>query len=767
MIRSIHLTNWRSHSDSTIEFNEGTNLLIGSMGSGKSSVMDGISFALFGTFPSIERRKLKLSDLFRLNEQNASVTIEFEWSGSRFRVERKLALGKNRVDSEAEISKDNVLVDSGPKAVTEYVERLLSVDYDLFTRAIYSEQNNIDYFLTLDPRRRKQELDQLLGLDRFETARTNIISVINRLKQSKNAIEQKFRPEQMEEAQKKLDQGAKEFSQMQERIAILIDQEKNARESLSELEALYRKIKEKKEIHEKLAKQKISDESVVSQLEQELEGRDIDEAAYEKMKNELKEARDKKEQLNEKLKNADSLLSALSRQSGGMEARKKQSELAKNEVEQKEKELADALCGETADALKRKKDESEKEAIGFFGDVKSLKASVEESVELIKNLKPGQSNCPLCDHALGKDGVEKIISQKKEKIIDQKKKLDDLNELIEAKKREFSDLSRRLKSIESLSEGINQLRKRIIDGKEIDGTIETLDKSINAESRNKEALSKSINEIDEDMSKLNFSINKAAELLKKKRQLLESREKLTKNAEQLRALDFDAASFEDVREKSERSRIALEKLIGEKSSLEKQLGMLDQIIKGLKKELENFSSMRKEIDRCGKLVEQLSIYRNALLDTQTALRSDLTDAINAAMKEIWSIFYPYRNYPSIRLSVTDKDYLFEVQENNEWKALETIASGGERACAALTLRVALAMVLTPNLSWLILDEPTHNLDSEAINLLSMTLQTKVPEVVKQTFVITHEDGLMGADFASSYRLARDKGALGPTKAERI
>jgi DNA repair exonuclease SbcCD ATPase subunit len=77
------------------------------------------------------------------------------------------------------------------------------------------------------------------------------------------------------------------------------------------------------------------------------------------------------------------------------------------------------------------------------------------------------------------------------------------------------------------------------------------------------------------------------------------------------------------------------------------------------------------------------------------------------------------------------------------------------------------MVLTPNLSWLILDEPTHNLDSEAINLLSLTLQTRVPEVVKQTFVITHEDGLMGADFASSYRLVRDKGALGATKTERI
>jgi DNA repair exonuclease SbcCD ATPase subunit len=74
-------------------------------------------------------------------------------------------------------------------------------------------------------------------------------------------------------------------------------------------------------------------------------------------------------------------------------------------------------------------------------------------------------------------------------------------------------------------------------------------------------------------------------------------------------------------------------------------------------------------------------------------------------------------------------------------------------------------VLTPRLSWLILDEPTHNLDKEAINLLSHALQFKVPEVVKQTFVITHEEGLMGSDFASSYRLTRDKEQNGETKVE--
>ena len=163
----------------------------------------------------------------------------------------------------------------------------------------------------------------------------------------------------------------------------------------------------------------------------------------------------------------------------------------------------------------------------------------------------------------------------------------------------------------------------------------------------------------------------------------------------------------------------------------------------------------------------MDVYKDAVVETQAELRATLGHAINAALNDIWRIFYPYKNYKELRLQATPKDYVFEIREREEWKPLETVASGGERSCAALTLRVALAMVLTPNLSWLILDEPTHNLDQQAVNLLSQTLQFRVPEVVTQTFVITHEEALMGSDFAASYKLQRDKANQGATRVEEV
>ena len=192
MLTSLRLVNWRSHADTLLEFKDGTNLLMGIMGSGKSSVLSAICFALFGTFPELERRKLRLEDILRLNESSAALVLELNWDGNKYKIERKISKEKRGMASDATAYKNNQTVEKGAVAVTSYVEQLLQVDYDLFTRAIYSEQNNIDYFLTVDPRKRKEEMDILLGLDKFEIARANAVGTINKMKSERKIYEDKF-----------------------------------------------------------------------------------------------------------------------------------------------------------------------------------------------------------------------------------------------------------------------------------------------------------------------------------------------------------------------------------------------------------------------------------------------------------------------------------------------------------------------------------------------------------------------------------------------
>ncbi|MDE1768661.1 MAG: SMC family ATPase, partial [Candidatus Micrarchaeota archaeon] len=182
MIKSIELKNWRTHKETKLEFSKGTNILIGQMGSGKSSIMDAIAFALFGTFPAIQHRRVSAGKLIRNKPTQAKegyVKLNFNLDGNDYSIKRTITLdGK----SSATIEHNGSYLQSQPQRVTEEIERILKVDYDIFSRVVYSEQNGLDYFLNLNPTNRKKQIDSLLGLDKFALAQESATALTNRIK---------------------------------------------------------------------------------------------------------------------------------------------------------------------------------------------------------------------------------------------------------------------------------------------------------------------------------------------------------------------------------------------------------------------------------------------------------------------------------------------------------------------------------------------------------------------------------------------------------
>ena len=144
MITALTLTDWKSHSSSAFSFGKGTNVLLGRMGAGKSSVLDALCFALYGTFPKMSRRDQSTESVVNIasGAESAGVSLSFERQGKQYDIMRKV--GKKT--AEAEVRVDGKLVQKGPKPVTDYVTDALGVDYELFTRAIYSEQNRMTIF---------------------------------------------------------------------------------------------------------------------------------------------------------------------------------------------------------------------------------------------------------------------------------------------------------------------------------------------------------------------------------------------------------------------------------------------------------------------------------------------------------------------------------------------------------------------------------------------------------------------------------------------
>ena len=144
------------------------------------------------------------------------------------------------------------------------------------------------------------------------------------------------------------------------------------------------------------------------------------------------------------------------------------------------------------------------------------------------------------------------------------------------------------------------------------------------------------------------------------------------------------------------------------------------------------------------------------------------EAVNFPMNNLWPTLYPYHDFVATRLKVDEGDYVLQLQTTDgAWINVDGGASGGERSIAALVLRIAFSLVLAPQLKWLILDEPTANLDRNAIAVLATTLRDRIGDIIDQTFLITHEEELEGAITGNAYKLFRQKEVDGVTQVRQI
>jgi exonuclease SbcC len=165
----------------------------------------------------------------------------------------------------------------------------------------------------------------------------------------------------------------------------------------------------------------------------------------------------------------------------------------------------------------------------------------------------------------------------------------------------------------------------------------------------------------------------------------------------------------------------------------------------------------KDIEKLDSLIKDLKIFGKALEETQVGLRTEFVEAVNITMSNVWQNLYPYKDFIGVNLSIDEGDYVLQLKERSgRLVNADGAASGGERSIACLALRIAFSLVLAPQLKWLVLDEPTHNLDSKAVEDLAVTLRNRITELVDQIFLITHEERLEDAVTGSLYRLERDK-----------
>lgn len=167
----LELKNFTAFRDAqAIDF-DGLDLfaISGPTGSGKSSILDAITYALYGY---VERVGRQVGQLVSQGQPRLAVTFEFAVDDERFRVTRSTPV-KGNTQILLERGEGDAWVQAGEGAdkvgaANELIRRAVGLDYDAFTRTVLLPQGRFAEFLVGDAKERRAILTDLLGLELFE-----------------------------------------------------------------------------------------------------------------------------------------------------------------------------------------------------------------------------------------------------------------------------------------------------------------------------------------------------------------------------------------------------------------------------------------------------------------------------------------------------------------------------------------------------------------------------------------------------------------------
>lgn len=145
--------------------------IFGPTGSGKSTVLDGMTLALYG------ETSRKSSNYININCNTLNVSFEFQISGKnikRYRVEREFKRDNKTGNPRSKSAKivditdvEGKVLEEGARSVTEKCEDIIGLKLEDFTRTVVLPQGKFSEFLKLEGKDRRNMLERLFNLQKY------------------------------------------------------------------------------------------------------------------------------------------------------------------------------------------------------------------------------------------------------------------------------------------------------------------------------------------------------------------------------------------------------------------------------------------------------------------------------------------------------------------------------------------------------------------------------------------------------------------------
>ncbi len=171
MITSIELGDFLSHSETKLEFGNGVTVFVGQNGAGKSSIIDAITFALFG-----QHTRKSNKGLIKRGANQGFAKVEFNINGKQYQAVRKIDnKGGLAAKFTEKINGEFIEIAAGERkqfgeSMTHEVEKTIGLDFEKLKIASIVQQGELNAIIKAKPKEFKELLNAIIGIDKLDVA---------------------------------------------------------------------------------------------------------------------------------------------------------------------------------------------------------------------------------------------------------------------------------------------------------------------------------------------------------------------------------------------------------------------------------------------------------------------------------------------------------------------------------------------------------------------------------------------------------------------
>jgi len=520
ILKRLSLKNFLTHTNTEVEFaQKGITVFIGDNGAGKSSIIEGVVYGLFG-----RTDRGNIAELIQWGKNQAVVKLEFQKGNSEYLIERTITIRGKKSSSTGIVYKKEKgqFIPYYQKNISKELPKLTGLTQKTFLTSVLVKQGNIEGLIELNPKERAKVFEEILDMSIYQlivekTAqkRKELQSSIELLRnsiQDSGELENSLKEIQgnLSSLDKEIKQLKKEISSVEENLEklekeqefLLSEKEKNIK-NISSVESAQKLIaninSQLKEKGKLLGEIEVAEKKILPIEKQIKELSELEEA----LKN-LKQL----EVLQEKIKSLEEKIKTYQEKEKQLKSHKKtakeyiQKEKQLREIKNQTKEL-EKLKGEKETLLRQTQQikKQQEKLLNELGEIVNQLLEHKKSYLILKDN-------PLMINQFIHNNREKIknLLEEIEKIKEQKGKLKAYGE----------ELSKRLKNLSGLK-GKCPTCERPVDEHTRQELIEELQSELESKRDEYRQLSKK----EENLKKQLKEEEKAGKLLEKYRELFE------------------------------------------------------------------------------------------------------------------------------------------------------------------------------------------------------------------------------------------------------